>query len=113
MELKQFNIRVVIINPGDFHTSNSSNRRNFLARKDESDPYHTQFERTLSIIEKDESNGWDPKFLAKKLVKIVDCKNPKQRYVIASFEQKLAVFLNKILPGKIFRKILESHYGIK
>jgi predicted transglutaminase-like protease len=44
---------------------------------------------------------------------IVECKNPKQRYVIASLEQKLAVVLKYILPGKLFGKILESHYGIK
>jgi short-subunit dehydrogenase len=113
MEIKSFNINVVVINPGDFHTSNSANRRGFLAPSNEKDPYQTQFSRTLSIIEKDEANGWSPEVLAKKLVKIVECKNPKQRYIIASFEQKLAVRLKYILPAKIFRKILEDHYGIK
>lgn len=113
MEVKQFNIKVVVINPGDFHTNNTSNRRGFLAAQGDSDPYQEQFVKTLSIIENDESKGWVPEILAKKLVKIVECKNPKQRYVIASLEQKLAVVLNKILPSKIFRKILEGHYGIK
>jgi NAD(P)-dependent dehydrogenase (short-subunit alcohol dehydrogenase family) len=113
MEVKQFNIKVVIINPGDFHTSNSDNRRNFLAPAVKDDPYHNQFERTLGVIEKDEALGWEPVILARKLVKIVDSKNPKQRYIIASFEQKLAVVLKYILPGKVFRWILEDHYKIK
>ncbi len=112
MEVKQFNINVVVINPGDFHTSNSANRRGFLADS-ESDPYKTQFTKTLAVIESDEAKGWAPEILAKKIVKIVECKNPKQRYVIASLEQKLAVVLKYILPGKLFGKILESHYGIK
>lgn len=112
MEVKQFNIKIVLINPGDFHTSNSANRRNFLAPSDANDPYHEQFEKTLSIIEKDETGGWEPVVLAGKLVNIVDCKNPHQRYIIASFEQKLAVALKYILPGRWFRKILEDHYGI-
>ena len=112
MEVKQFKIKVVVINPGDFHTNNSVNRRDFIVRS-EVDPYKSQFEKTLSIIENDESKGWIPEKLAKKLVKIAECKNPKQRYIIASAEQKLAVVLKYILPGKIFRKILESHYGIK
>ncbi len=30
MEVRPFNIRVVVINPGDFHTNNSANRRNYL-----------------------------------------------------------------------------------
>ena len=113
MEVKQFNIRIVLINPGDFHTSNSANRRNFLAPTDINDPYNEQFEKTLSIIEKDESNGWEPVVLARKIVQIVECKNPHQRYIIASFEQKLAVVLKHILPGKLFRMILEDHYKIK
>jgi NAD(P)-dependent dehydrogenase (short-subunit alcohol dehydrogenase family) len=113
MEVRQFNIKIVLINPGDFHTNNSANRRNFLAPTDAGDPYHEQYLKTLAIIEKDEANGWEPQVLAKKLVKIVECKNPRQRYIIASFEQKLAVALKYILPGKLFRMILEDHYKIK
>jgi NAD(P)-dependent dehydrogenase (short-subunit alcohol dehydrogenase family) len=112
MEVSKFNIKVVVINPGDFHTSNSANRRNFLAPSGSEDPYQKQFEKTLSIIEKDEANGWDPVILAKKLVKIVERKNPSQRYIIASCEQKFAVFLKHVLSGKLFMKILASHYKI-
>jgi len=112
MEVKQFKIKVVLINPGDFHTNNSANRRNYLAPTDINEPYHEQYKKTLAIIEKDESNGWEPLVLAGKIVKIVDCKNPRQKYIIASFEQKLAVILKYILPGKWFRKILEDHYKI-
>jgi NAD(P)-dependent dehydrogenase (short-subunit alcohol dehydrogenase family) len=113
MELKQFNIKVVLINPGDFHTSNSANRRNFLAPTGPSDPYEKQFSKTLAKIEKDEGKGWEPEILAGKIVKIVESKNPKQRYIIASFEQKLSVYLKNILPGSVFRKILEDYYSIK
>lgn len=113
MEVKEFNIKVVVINPGDFNTSNTANRRGFLAPSGDSDPYKSQFAKTLSVIEKDETKGWKPKILAKKLVRIVDCSNPRQNYVIASFEQKLAVVIKYILPGKLFSKILRDHYGIK
>jgi len=112
MELKQFNIKVVVINPGDFHTNNTANRRNFLA-KSVNDPYAEQFAKSLAIIEKDENGGWPPEVLAKKLVKIVETKNPCHRYVIATAEQKLAVVLKKILPSAWFMKILAPHYGIK
>ena len=113
MEVKQFKIKVVLINPGDFHTSNSANRRNFLAPTDSNDPYNQQYLKTMAIIEKDEANGWEPVVLAKKLVKIVESKNPHHKYIIASFEQKLAVALKYILPGKLFAMILEDHYKIK
>jgi len=112
MEVKQFNIKIVLINPGDFHTNVSANRRNFLAPTGINDPYHEQFAKTLAVIEKNEANGWEPVVLARKIVKIVECKNPRQRYIIASFEQKLSVVLKYILPGSWFRKIIEYYYKI-
>jgi short-subunit dehydrogenase len=113
MELKQFNIKVVLINPGDFHTNNTANRRNFLAPTGTTDPYEKQFSKTLAKIERDEAKGWAPKVLAQKILRIVESKNPKNRYIIASFEQKLSIALKNIFPGSLFRKIIEAYYGIK
>ena len=112
MEVKKFNIKVVLINPGDFHTANTANRRNYLSPSTPDDPYREQFEKTLAVIEKDEINGWQPGILARKMVRIVESNNPKQRYIIASFEQKVAVFLKYVLPGKWFTAILSNHYRI-
>lgn len=112
MEVNKFNIKVILINPGDFHTSNSANRRNFLAPSDLSDPYNEQFSKTLRIIERDEAGGGRPEKLARKLVRIAECKHPAHRYIIASFDQRLAVFLKYLLPSGLFSLILESHYGI-
>lgn len=113
MEVGKFNIKIVVINPGDFHTNNTINRRNFLAPTGENDPYRKQFEKTLEIIERDEINGGNPVILARKLAKIVNSRNPNQRYIVASLDQKMAVILKHILPGKWFRLILETHYKIK
>lgn len=113
MEVKPFNIKVVVINPGDFHTNNSANRRNFLAPTNNAEPYSENYKNALAQIEKDEAGGWEPQVLSRRLVKIVESRNPRQRYIIASFEQKLAVILKYILPGNLFRTILEDHYRIK
>jgi NAD(P)-dependent dehydrogenase (short-subunit alcohol dehydrogenase family) len=113
MEVNSFNIKVIVINPGDFHTSNSANRRNYLAPTGSDDPYYEQFNKTLKVIEKDEANGWKPEVLAEKIARIIECRNPRQRYIIGSFEQKLAVWIKAILPGKLFRLILQDHYKIR
>lgn len=112
MEVKPYNINVVVIRPGDFHTSNTANRRKFLANQPD-DPYKEQFNKTLTIIEKDENGGWLPEVLARKLVAIVELKRPCHSYVIASAEQKLAVLLKRILPSGWFLKILAPHYDIR
>ena len=112
MELKQFNIKVILINPGDFHTNNTASRKNVFATG-ASNAYEGQFKKTLAVIEKDENGGWNPEVLARKLYKVIESKRPCQRYIVASFEQKLAVILKYLLPGSWFFKILEDHYGIK
>lgn len=113
MEVSKWNIKVIVINPGDFHTSNSANRRKFLAPTGADDPYKEMFEKSLAIIEHDEANGWDPARLARKVSKIVTLRNPRHRYVIGSFGQKLAVVLSGILPSGLFMSILGSHYGLR
>lgn len=112
MELRPFNIKVVVINPGDFHTKNTLNRRNYFINGQIAD-YEQQFRDSLRIIESDERGGWDPQKMARKIYKIIISNNKSYRYVIASFEQKLAVLLKRILPDALFDAILRSHYGIK
>lgn len=112
MEVKPFNIKIVVINPGDFHTNNTLSRRDYLAESTDTDPYHNRYRKCLEVIERDETNGQEPVVLARKLMRIIGKRNPKHRYIIGSFDQKLAVFLKHILPGKIFGTILENHYKI-
>ncbi len=109
MEVKAFGIKVVVINPGDFHTSNTANRRNIVKQ---SSPYETQFSKSKAQYESDEINGGNPDVMAKKILQILSLKNPANRYVISTFDQKLAVVLKAILPSKLFASILESHYKI-
>jgi NAD(P)-dependent dehydrogenase (short-subunit alcohol dehydrogenase family) len=110
-ETKQFNIKVVLVNPGDFSTGFTANRKP-LQNMTSTSAYFSQYSKTLAIIENDENNGMKPLVLAKKINKIVNCTSPKTRYVVASFEQKLAVWLKKILPEKIFFPLIGGHYGM-
>lgn len=110
MEVKAFNIKVIVINPGDFHTSNTANRTNVVKV---GGPYEAQFKISQASYENDENTGWDPDILARKLVKVIDCNHPRNRYIIASFTQKLGLFLKRILPIGLFSNILGSFYGIK
>jgi NAD(P)-dependent dehydrogenase (short-subunit alcohol dehydrogenase family) len=111
MELKPFNIKVVLIQPGDFFTNFTANRKPADYLPDGA--YAAQFQKTLSIIEKDEKGGLSPEFLARKVARILEQKNPCHHYIIATLEQKFAVVLKQLLPGSWFSNILSSHYGIK
>ena len=76
MELSAFNIKVVVVNPGDFNTNNTINRKK-INPDEPGNPYFDQFNKTLAIIEIDETGGWKPQILAKKLCRIVESKNPR------------------------------------
>ena len=110
MELRPFNIKVVVIEPGDFSTNFTANRK-FVSKVNSA--YKELFTKTLAIIEKDEKGGLPPDFLARKVCKIIAKDNPCHRYVISTLEQKFAILLKTILPDAWFFKILASHYGIK
>jgi NAD(P)-dependent dehydrogenase (short-subunit alcohol dehydrogenase family) len=112
MELKQFNIKIILVNPGDHQTQFTDNRK-IIAKAGGNSAYELQLKKTLAIIENDERNGLPPLEVAKKINSILQKKKPCARYVVSSFEQKLAVLLKFILPGSWFSKILEGHYGIK
>ena len=112
MELIPFHIKVIVIQPGDFYTSFTANRKPVITETNNSD-YSAQFQKTLSLIEKDEKGGLKPEYLARKLSKILKKKNPCHSYIVATLEQKFAVVLKRILPGSVFSSILSSHYGIK
>jgi NAD(P)-dependent dehydrogenase (short-subunit alcohol dehydrogenase family) len=112
MELKPFHIKVVVIRPGDFSTSFTSNRKTD-GNLSKTNPYEPQFRKTLSVIEADERGGMNPEYLARKLARIIEQENPRPTYIISTAEQKLAVVLKRILPASVFSAILGSHYGIK
>lgn len=109
LEVNKFNIKVVLVEPGDFQTGFTANRiisENTL----KSEAYGESFKKTLGIIEKEENNGLKPIVLAKKIEKIINKKYPKFRYPVAKGEQRLSIFAKKILPSRIFQKILLSYY---
>lgn len=112
MEVKRYGIKVILVNPGDFRTNNSLNRRKFIVAGTDCGVYMNQFLKTLQVIEEDESGGGAPSVVARRLLKIVESRNPRNRYIVASPGQKFAVFLKRTLPGRLFDRILMSHYGI-
>lgn len=112
IELKAFNIKVIVVRPGDFSTSFTSNRKiDGILSNDH--PYELQFRKTMSVIEADERGGMKPEYLALKIARIIELKNPRPTYIISTVEQKLAVILKRLLPPSVFSGILGSHYGIK
>ena len=112
MELRNTGVKVVIINPGDFKSDFSQNREK-VPFSLENEMLKKEYTTAVASMEKDESIGADPKVLADKLCRIVDSSNPKHRYLVGAVGQTIVPTLKSILPGGLFEKLMNDHYGIK
>ena len=110
LETKAHGIQVVVIEPGDFATAFTAQRKS-VADPEAYEVYKT-YAKSLASIEKDETTGLKPEFLADKVAKIVRKKHPRYQYVISTLEQRLSVTLKKILPPSWFAAILGSYYKL-
>lgn len=112
MELKQWNISVSIVQPGDYKTNINNNRIIAKRSLEETSPYYESFHKHYQGISDDITNGHDPTDVATVIWKIVKSKNPRMRYPSATFIQRLALTLNRILPTHIFQKLLTKRYPV-
>lgn len=108
-EVKRFGIRVSLVEPGDFATKFNANRLNCQATLQDPD-YGPVFRAALERINAEENGGLQPEVLARKMVKIVEARRPKLRYVVSNLEQWLSVVVKRVLSGNQMVGILRSYY---
>ena len=108
METKPFNIKVVTIAPGEFSTNIASRR--YHASSEKNSPYHLNYSKALTLMNNHVSGGADPKLIAKLIFKIINSKNPKKKYIVGSFLEKIAPYLKLLLPQKYFENLIMKSY---
>lgn len=112
LETAQFGVHVVLVEPGDFNTGFTGNRRISAATQADAD-YAPSFARVLKHIEHDENHGGNPDYLARKIVKIVAARRPRLRYVVTpDWTEKVSVALSKLMCGRHFQALLRRFYGV-
>ncbi|MFB0494190.1 short-subunit dehydrogenase [Mucilaginibacter sp. OAE612] len=112
MELRNTGVKVTLLNPGDFKSDFSQNRAK-VKFPIKNDKLETEYNAAVAAMEKDESIAPSPESLAKKLVSIVASSSPKHRYLVGQVGQTIVPTLKAILPGGLFEKLMNDHYGIK
>ncbi len=110
MELKDFNIKMTNLAPGDFATNIAAGRFHSPIKSDS--PYSPKYGQVLKAIDEDVDNSSSPIVVAKFIHKIIETKNPKTHYKVGAFMQKFSVVLKRILPDKVYEKLLERHYKL-
>ncbi len=108
METKPFNIKVVTVAPGEFSTNIASRR--YHASSEKSSPYYFNYSKALKLMNNHVDGGADPKLIGKLILKIINSKNPKKKYIAGSFVEKIAPYLKLLLPQKVFENLIMRNY---
>ncbi|MBV7270466.1 SDR family oxidoreductase [Winogradskyella luteola] len=110
MELKGFNVEMTNVAPGDFATNIAAGRYHAPVLKDS--PYKEKYGEALKTMNDHVDDGSDPKQMAEAIYKIIETKKPKIHYKVGAFMQKFSIVLKRILPDKVYEKILMKHYDM-
>lgn len=107
MELKQFGINVVIIEPGAILTEWSTIARENLLKVSGNSDYKTLANKHANMLAQADKRGSKPIVVAKTIVKAALAKNPKTRYATGG-GAKIILFLRRVLSDKMFDSVLMS-----
>ncbi len=110
MELKDFNIEMTNVAPGDFATNIAAGR--YHAPVLEDSPYKEKYGHSLKTMDEHVDEGGDPKEMAEAIYKVIETKSPKIHYKVGAFMQKFSIVLKRMLPDKMYEKLLMNHYKL-
>jgi len=110
MEVKDFNIKMTNIAPGDFSTNIAAGR--FHSPVIKGSPYGEKYGGVLKAIDDDVDSGDDPIAVAKMVYKVINTKNPRIHYKVGAFMQKFSIVLKFLLPDKTYERLLLNHYKL-
>ena len=106
-EVKQFNIKVTTVLPGDMKTNFTARR--IIDNDTNDEQYKKSVEKSIKKAEKEELNGASPDVVGKVVYKILKKKNPPLRKTVG-FTYKLIVFLPRVLPLKFVNWLVRKIY---
>jgi NAD(P)-dependent dehydrogenase (short-subunit alcohol dehydrogenase family) len=110
MEVKPFGIQITNVAPGDFATNIAAGR--FHAPLLKGSAYEKTYGDTLKTMDEHVNSGSNPNEMAEAVYKIIQTKEPKIHYKIGVFMQKFSIVLKRILPDKVYEKMLMNHYKL-
>lgn len=110
METKQFGISVTNLAPGDFATNIAAGR--YHAPVVKGSAYEETYQKGLDLMNEHVDAGGDPMQVAKKVYQIIQKKKPKIHNPVGEFTQRLSLVLKKLLPDRVYEKLLLNHYKL-
>jgi len=112
MELRPFGISVSMIEPGDFATGFTGNRR-MVAAAGPGSAYAERCQRAVARMAQDESANSDIAPVVRKVLAVLSAPQPTLRHPVANAVQRALVALRPFLPHSWFEYVMTQTYGIR
>jgi NAD(P)-dependent dehydrogenase (short-subunit alcohol dehydrogenase family) len=109
LELSPFGIDVVLVQPGDVRSGFGATRTWTDAAR-ASPLYRERAARAVAAMEQAERSGPPAERVARLVARIVSARRPRLRYVCATPLERSALFLQRVLPGRVFEAIVRASY---
>jgi len=110
MEVKSFGIDITNVAPGDFATNIAAGR--YHAPVVQGSAYEVSYGNTLKEMDLHVEGGSNPDEMAAAIYAIIQTNQPKVHYKVGAFMQKFSIVLKRILPDKMYEKMLMNHYKL-
>ncbi len=110
MEVKDFGVKITNVAPGDFATNIAAGR--YHAPVLNGSAYEVPYGNTLKLMDDHVDSGSNPNQMAEAIYAIIQDSNPKIHYKVGAFMQKFSIVLKRILPDKVYEKMLLNHYKL-
>lgn len=111
MEVAPFGIRVVLVEPGDFHTGFTASRR--VSRDSASQAYTARQAKALEVMEHDETHGATPESVGRLVHRILTNRSPALRYAVGPASETLALALKRLAPSRLFEWGIARYYRVR
>jgi NAD(P)-dependent dehydrogenase (short-subunit alcohol dehydrogenase family) len=111
MEVRSYGVRVCMIEPGDFATAFTANRR-MTAASTPSSPYYQLCEAAVRRMAQDEQANMDLSPVVDAVRAIVATDRPALRYPRAAAIQRVFAAVRPFLPQAVTEYVIRSTYGL-
>jgi NAD(P)-dependent dehydrogenase (short-subunit alcohol dehydrogenase family) len=110
MEVKSFGVHITNVAPGDFATNIAAGR--YHAPVVAGSAYEIPYGNTLKTMDEHVDSGSNPNEMAEAVYRVIQTKEPKVHYKVGVFMQQFSIVLKRILPDKVYEKMLMNHYKL-
>lgn len=109
MELARHGVRVTVLRPGDFRTAINNNR--LRVDSPDGDTY-PGFEEVCEAVNAEVAHAREPEDMGKAVLRLLGQARPPLYVTVAPPLQRLAIRLKRILPARLFERLIARRYPL-